>query len=801
MRHLLPCAFLLGALSALADGSGGDPLTKALKLLADLKGSVTEDAHRQSETYKKYGSWCEKTTAELDREVSNAKKSIAKSLADMSEVEASLAESGTTLEALANQVARNDAKLTEMKKVREEDEKAFTENKKSLEDSIKLLDKAQKAIADGMKSEEGDSFLQAQVRPEDSGSVSQALLGLAAVIDAAGLQTRTAAQLAALLQTSEGQEREEDADADGANDAQAGPAYSASSSQLVDLIKKMTDEAEESLKSVVEMENKAKADFSQLSASLDRQIQKDNVDMAAERKSQQKNLAEKAKLTGHMDTTEKEMETTKSTFEDTQVACLQAAADQEASEAGRKEELAALDEAVKALKSATSLTNQDTGGVVFLQLSSESDEEFTAGSASQGAKAMAADVTLPEADAENFDISSPEETAPQSTVVLNVIRKMADQQKSPILAQLASTVSTAIRASGGGDPLANVRKIVADHIRRMEESVAKDTSEDQYCKTEIGRTEARLKELQHTVKTGQVYIDKATSDAALLKQETQDLQEEITKLAKEEVELLKNHKEFTEGTKKAKEDLERGMDGIRSAIDTLKQYYTSQTSELQISSQSVSLLEEPQDSKEVASMKASMGMDEAPLEGDQDSQALEASDANLGLIQEDQQANVAPKPPQPYRARIDAGSGVITILEACETDFAEQLAKLETQARDRNAQHKDMLFKNKMMHAAKSKSIEVNTKEFKDLEAEAREGKKELEAAKKELTPLSEYYDQVKERCSFKARREAAMKQREKDIAALKEAFSILSGEAALAQLASRPLSMSFLQRRAPRIA
>jgi len=797
MRHLLPCAFLLASFSAFADDATGNPIGKALQLLADLEKAVSDDAHRQSETYAKYAAWCEKTTAELDREASTAQKSIDRDLADMSEVEASLQNSATTLEKLASQVAVNDAKLSEMTKVREDEEKAYQADEKSLAEAIKLLDKAATAIADGMKSEDA-SFLQA-ASPEDSGSVLQALLGLAAVIDAAGLQTRTAVQLSALLQSQDTSQREEDADVEGAVEMQSPKAYSAKSSELVDLIKKMSDEAEENLESVRQLEQKAKNDFTQLRQSLQRQIDKDKVDMLAEKKSQQTNLAEKAKLTGNIDSTKKEMEVTKTTLGDSQVACLQAAADQESSEAGRKDELAALNEAVKALKSSTSLTNQDNGGSVFLQLSAENQEEVSeeseAEGTSSGAKAMAADV-LSEADAQNFDASSSTDSdmkdkAPQSTVVLNVIKKMADQQHSPILAQLAATVSSAIRAAGGKeDPLANVRQIVKDHIKRMQAQMASDATEDEYCKTETSRSEARLKELNDIVKTGQIFIDKAVSDVTLLKQETQTLQEEISKLAQEEVDLLKNKEEFEEATKQAKDDLERGLSGIKSAIDTLKEYYGSQTSMIQMSSESIDVVQPQETSKEVALMEASMGMNSAsPAETEDGLQADEADSSfqptGLAAIQEDQRANAAPKSPEPYRPRLDAGSGVITILEACETDFAEQLAKLDTQATDRSAQHKDMLFKNKLMHASKTKSIEHKTKEFKDLEAEARVGKNDLEAAAKELKPLKEYYAQVKERCSWKGRRDEIIKRREQDMAALKEALSILEGQASLAQLAS----------------
>lgn len=244
----------------------GSPLNKAIELIKGLKEKVEADGVKQEEAYKKYKDWCETQTAELLREVETQKKSADKAATDIYEAEAAVAASAAAVERLASQVARADAKLQGAKDVRAEDHKAFKASEVSLMDTISTLDKAAEAVS-GNDADKKKLALQ-QMSSDEANHATDMLLGLAAIVDSGS------AKKPALLQAQDGLEDE------GMEGSLNGDMQN---QDLLDLLQKMSKEAEKNLAELRQKEEEEGRAHELLTASLKRQLDEDGRSLSAEK--------------------------------------------------------------------------------------------------------------------------------------------------------------------------------------------------------------------------------------------------------------------------------------------------------------------------------------------------------------------------------------------------------------------------------------------------------------------------------------------------------------------------------------
>merc|ERR1719201_649599 len=101
----------------------------------------------------------------------------------------------------------------------------------------------------------------------------------------------------------------------------------------------------------------------------------------------------------------------------------------------------------------------------------------------------------------------------------------------------------------------------------------------------------------------------------------------------------------------------------------------------------------------------------------------------------------------------------------------------ESAARDYDQNTKE----NEITKATKDQDVKYKTKEFKGLDKETAEATADRAGVQEELDAVNEYYAGLKERCIAKPETyEERVKRRTAEIAGLKEALSILEGEAVL---------------------
>jgi hypothetical protein len=310
--------------------------------------------------------------------------------------------------------------------------------------------------------------------------------------------------------------------------------------------------------------------------------------------------------------------------------------------------------------------------------------------------------------------------------VVGLIKSLARKNHSRSLEKLASQIQVLMQygAKFGDDPFAKVKGLITDLITRLEKEAAAEAAEKAYCDEQMAKTEAKKSELEDDIAKLTAKIDKAAATSAKLKDEVKELQAELAAIAKEQAEADKYRSEEHDEYVAAKADLEQGLYGVGKALDMLRDYYG----------------------------------------------------AAAALLQAGQ-----PPMPEKHTKSSGAAGGIIDILEVVQSDMSSELAKEETQEADAAETYEKVTQENKVTTSVKNQDVKYKTAEYKGLDKMIGELTGDKANLSTELDAVLEYYAKIKDRCIAKPETyEERKARREAEIAGLKQALAILSGEALL---------------------
>jgi len=329
--------------------------------------------------------------------------------------------------------------------------------------------------------------------------------------------------------------------------------------------------------------------------------------------------------------------------------------------------------------------------------------------------------------------------------VVTMVKHLAKQQHSAALAQLSSRMAAIARlgASSGSDPFKKIRGMLRDMMDKLRAQGREEAETKVYCDEQMGKTKLKKEDLEEDVSKQTASFDTATSKSAELKEDIKELDTELAALAKEQAELDRIRAEEKEDYENAKPDLESSLMGIRKALSILRDYYGS-----------ASLL--------------------------QDNSNFEA------LMQQ-------PAMPQKHTSSTSPGTGIIQILEVCESDMAKNIQKLESQEADARMDYDKVTQENRLSKSAKEADVKFKSQQVKSLANQIAELSTDNDNAKSELTAVNEYFAKVKDRCVAEAPSyQERQKRRDAELRGLKEALQVLEEEASFVQ---RKRSLSVRQR------
>jgi hypothetical protein len=146
-----------------------------------------------------------------------------------------------------------------------------------------------------------------------------------------------------------------------------------------------------------------------------------------------------------------------------------------------------------------------------------------------------------------------------------------------------------------------------------------------------------------------------------------------------------------------------------------------------------------------------------------------------------------------------AASGVIGFLEVIESDMTRLLADMKATERTAQADYDTDTRTFDIEKAVKDRKVEHLTKTSAQLDKDISERKTDRDSVQTELSAILEYKAKLNEICIAKPETyEERSRRRDAEIAGLKEALSILDGEAVLLQRRSVGKDHRFLSRQGP---
>jgi chromosome segregation ATPase len=125
-----------------------------------------------------------------------------------------------------------------------------------------------------------------------------------------------------------------------------------------------------------------------------------------------------------------------------------------------------------------------------------------------------------------------------------------------------------------------------------------------------------------------------------------------------------------------------------------------------------------------------------------------------------------------------AASGIIGLLEVCESDFTKGLTEMTATEETSAAEYEAYVKEDEIATAKKQQDVKYKTQEAAGLDKSVSETSTDLEAVTDELTAVLKSLEKLHEMCDAKAEPYAERKaRRESEIAGLKEALTILEGQ------------------------
>merc|ERR1719442_378117 len=136
-----------------------------------------------------------------------------------------------------------------------------------------------------------------------------------------------------------------------------------------------------------------------------------------------------------------------------------------------------------------------------------------------------------------------------------------------------------------------------------------------------------------------------------------------------------------------------------------------------------------------------------------------------------------------HEASSGAGTTIIGLLEVCLSDFTKSLAEVTAAEGIAASDYEATTQENKVAKAAKDQDVKYQTKEAAGLDKAVTEATADRATTQSELDAVNEYLAKLEDMCIAKPETYAERAERRAaEIAGLKQALSILDGEAVLLQ-------------------
>jgi len=274
-------------------------------------------------------------------------------------------------------------------------------------------------------------------------------------------------------------------------------------------------------------------------------------------------------------------------------------------------------------------------------------------------------------------------------------------------------------ASAQSDPFGKIRGLIEEMIAKLTKEAAEEADQKSFCDEEMSESKAKQADLSGKLDKTTARIAKAEADKAKLEEDIKLLETEIAEIDAGQAEATKVREEEHAEYLKASKDFKDSATAVAKAIAVLSEYYNS---------------------------AAFVQVKQAPEFGG---------------------------------AKSDVGSTIVSILEVAESDFTTMLAEAEADESSAAEAYEKLTQENAITKTTKQGDVKGKTSEGKQLEVALGNYAENKATTTDELDAVLMYLDKLKPQCESKVMSYAERKaKREQEIEGLKEALTILSGEA-----------------------
>lgn len=701
---------------------GPNPIQKVLELMGAIEAKIISDAEEKQRIYERFAKWCEERSRDLHLEIKKSKARGESLKADVEQSGYRITEAGTRIEQLSSEIASFEQELKKMTALRQEEVDTFTKYEQGLTDMVNTVEHAIGVLEKDLKNKAGTASL---LQSQNAWNVVQAI---AAMVNGYGLHDMGFGELTSLVQGGSADETG-DARTDEASDQADSelsldwqdPKAKQRSGSVVNVLEALLDKATSELSDLRHDEATKAGNFKLVDQSLRTKISTSDQALANVKQKLAEAGEKKATAEGDLSLNKEDLQEDIKSLDKLHHGCMSGASEFE-------EESKARDEELKAIAQAKKIVHESTSG------------------AEQRAYSMSQDTSQDEAD-DDDPSPTPAPSAVDSVASLvqlrsvtqtsairatQLIKKLAKQRKSKSLIELFRYMQSMLRSKNLSveNPFAKVKTMISAMIDRLEKEAHKEAARKQYCDKEMADTQAKLDDKTDDMTKVATKVDQQSAESAMLSEEVSTLQMELAEIA----DAQKNMDEIRAKEKACytaeKADLEQGVEGVRKAVQILRDYYAKSD-------------------------------DDDAQEQDSGGQSNQAS------------------------------SGILSLLEVIDTDFSKTLSALQAEEDSSQSNYDAETHENNVAKAEKEKVVQLKSKALKALGKSIAEMSVDRDNMQSEEDAVNEFSVKLKQQCVAKAEpHEEKVKRRDKEIAGLKEALEILGSQSESTSFLQRGMSV-----------
>lgn len=672
--------------SANGAGENPNPVSKVLDLLSNLAHKLVDMGRDDQRAYDQFSSYCEVTSKSLKHQIKKGKQTQLDLEAFIEKSKADIAASNNEVGGLAGELADLDNKQTEEAQLRKKEHDVFKEDENVLMVTKNTIERAIAALS--RRIESGASLAQLK-------NTNDIMKALSAMVEATSISTSDTSALSALLQNTENTTAKEDSEDD---DDDSQPVYQANRGEKVlDLLNGLLEKTEAQLNDLRKNEMSAVDAFELTKAVLVTKVKSTQEKKTDAQKELAKASEAMAAASGDLKITARDIDGDTDDLKELHKNCMERAQN-------FMEEVKSRGDEIKALADARKIIQEKTSGAADQVYGGDDDQE------------AASFIQLKAQSKTQVKVHEHSHSSALYTNVLHIVRRLARDQHSGRLNQLASRMEVlfrqAARGTGHGDPFEKVKVEIEDMITRLQDEQQAAMNQKVFCDREMGNNVKKQTSREDELKELNTAIETANINSKKLKAEVATLQKEVTEAHDTQIELDKLRQEESAQYLKNKPEMKQGLDGVKSALKILRNYY--------------------------------------------------------GKSQYSTKTNEA--------AQGDAAAeSIIGLLEVCESDFQKGMAEMDATEQNSRLEHSAQVASSNRAIAVKQEDIKYKSKEFSTLQRVASEMITDKEGVTEELNAVRSYVEQLKQQCFRKAPHEERARRRKAEIEGMKEALDLLS--------------------------